>query len=272
MNLLISVDIEGIAGVVSGEAVSSSHKDYERFRRLMTAEANAAIEGALAGGASRIIVSDSHGDMTNIIIEDLHPAAELACGSTKPLSMMQGIGPDIDKVFLVGYHAASGTAAAVLEHTYAGRPIFEVRLNGRALGELGINAALAGSFDVPVTLVTGDRATTEEARSLLGDVETVAVKEGLSRTSALCLNPTLARERISQAAQRAIGLAGRPFVVPPPITVTVVFQRASYADMASLIPYSKRLDGRTIEWTGDDMVTVYRTYRAMLALASTVQT
>ncbi len=270
MNILISVDIEGISGLVSADMGSPTGKDYDRFRRLMTAEANAAIEGALAAGAQKIIVSDSHGEMTNIIIEDLNPAAELACGSPKPLSMMQGISSDTDAVFFVGYHSSSGTGFGVLEHTYAGRTVFSVRLNGRAVGEMGLNGALAGSFGAPVTLVAGDRAATEEARTLFGEIETVAVKDGLARTAALCLNPSVARERIRQAAQRAAGLKGRPLVVPPPITLSVTFMRASHADVASLIPHSQRTDGRTVEWVGDDMPTVYRTFRAMAALASTV--
>ena len=121
MNVLISVDMEGISGVVTGDHTSSKHKEYGRFRKLMTAEANAAIEGALAGGATRVVVNDSHGGMTNILIEELNPAAELISGSPKPFGMMQGIGPDVDVVFFVGYHGASGTGAAVLEHTWSGR-------------------------------------------------------------------------------------------------------------------------------------------------------
>jgi D-aminopeptidase len=170
MNVLISVDMEGISGVVQTDHVSSTHKEYNRFRRLMTAEANAAVEGALAGGATQVVVNDSHGGMANILIEDLHPAAELISGSPKPFSMMQGIGPEVDAVFFVGYHGASGTAAATLEHTWTGC-VVEACLSGQMVGETGLNAALAGSFDAPVVLVTGDRAVTEEAQALLGEID-----------------------------------------------------------------------------------------------------
>jgi D-amino peptidase len=132
---------------------------------------------------------------------------------------------------------------------------------------MGYNAALAGSYGVPVVLVSGDRAVTEEARALLGQIETVAVKEGISRTAARCLAPQVAQQRIRQAAERALGLRIKPFVLTPPITVQIAFQRAGYADQAALIPGSRRVDGRTVEWTGDDMPTVYRTARAMLQLA-----
>ena len=269
MNVLISVDMEGIAGVVTGDHTASTHKEYERFRRLMTAEASAAVEGALAGGASQVVVNDSHGGMTNILIEELNPAAELITGSPKPFGMMQGIGPEVDVVLLVGYHGASGTGAAILEHTWSGR-LIEARLNGQMVGETGLNAALAGAYGVPVVLITGDRAVTEEARALLGEIETVAVKEGVTRTAAQCLHPQVACERVREAAARALKLDVTPFVVAPPITVRLAFHRATHADMAELVPDSRRVDGRTVEWTGQDMPTVYKTFRAMTSLAATV--
>jgi len=262
MNVLISVDMEGISGVVTGDHTSSSHKEYERFRKLMTAEANAAIEGALAGGADQIVVNDSHSGMANILIEELNPVAELISGSPKPFGMMQGIGPEVDAVFFVGYHAASGTGAAVLEHTWSGH-VVELRLNSRVVGEMGLNAALAGAYDAPVVLVTGDRAVTEEAHALFGEIETVAVKDGVTRSAARCLHPEVAHKRIRQAAERALRLAVPPFVVPPPITLQVVFQRAIHADMAALLPGSQKVDGRTVEWTGEDMPAVYKVFRAM---------
>jgi D-amino peptidase len=262
MNVLISVDMEGISGVVTSDHTSSSHKEYERFRKLMTAEANAAIEGALAGGVDQIVVNDSHGGMANVLIEELNPAAELISGSPKPFGMMQGIGPDVDAVFFVGYHAASGTGTAVLEHTWSGHAV-KVCLNGQVVGETGLNAALAGAYDAPVVLVTGDRAVTEEAHTLLGEIEMVVVKDGVTRSAARCLHPEVAHKHIRQAAERALGLSVPPFVVPPPITMQVVFQRAIHADMAVLVPGSRRVDGRTVEWTGEDMPTVYKVFRAM---------
>jgi D-amino peptidase len=268
MKILISVDMEGVSGVVLGDHVRSSHKEYERFRKLMTAEANAAIQGALAGGAQEIVVNDSHGRMANVLIEELDPAAELISGSPKPHYMMQGIGSDVDGVFLVGYHAASGTGSAILEHTSRGH-LVEVLLNGQPVGEMGLNAAVAGSYDVPVLLVTGDRAVTEEATALLGDVETVSVKEGVSRSAARCLHPEVARQMIREAAQRALSLSVSPFVVVPPITLRIVFLRAVHADMAELVPGCRRVDGRTVEWRDEDMFAVYKAFRAMTILAAT---
>jgi D-amino peptidase len=261
--------MEGISGVVSWDHVVSTHKEYDRFRKLMTAEANAAVAGALTAGATEIVVNDSHGGMRNILIEELDPAAELISGSPKPFGMMQGIGPDVDAVFFVGYHAAAGTSAGVLAHTWSSRTVHEVRLNGQMVGETGLNAAMAGAYGAPVVLVTGDRAVTEEARALLGEVETVAVKDGVTRTAAQCLHPEVARERIRQAAERALNLKVSPFVLPSPITARITFQNGLRADQAALLPGSRRVDGRTVEWTGEDMPAVYKAFRAMTALAQT---
>jgi D-amino peptidase len=269
MTVLISADMEGISGVVLPDHTTCGHTEYERFRRLMTAEVNAAAEGALKGGATRVIVNDSHGKMTNLILEELNANAELISGSPKPFGMMQGIGPEVDCLFFIGYHAASGSQSAVLEHTSNDR-VVGLSLNGQIVGELGMNAALAGHFKKPVVLVSGDKALTSEAVSLLGDIETVAVKEGITRTSALCLNPQVARAEIRQAAERALKRINRPgFTLVQPIRMRIVFHRASQADMAGLIPTNIRVDGRTVEWVGQDMISVYQTYRAMLALSAT---
>jgi D-amino peptidase len=270
MNVLISVDMEGISGVVTTDHVTATHKEYDRFRKLMTADTNAAIEGALAGGATRVVVNDSHGGMANILLEELNPAAELISGSPKPLSMMEGIGPNVDAVFFVGYHSRMGTGGGVLAHTYAGSIVTELRLNGQAVGETGLNAAVAGAYGVPVVLVTGDRAVTEEARALLGDIETVAVKEGVGWKAARCLHPDVAHRQIREAAERAMRKRVAPFVVATPVEVRAVFQRLAQADIAALIPGSRRTDGLTLEFTAPDMETAYRTFRAMVALAGTV--
>jgi D-amino peptidase len=266
MHVLISVDMEGISGVVSPEHTRSGHPEYERFRRLMTAEASAAIAGALEGGATEVVVNDSHGGMDNILIEELDPAARLISGSPKPFGMMQGIGPDVDAVFLVGYHARSGTGAAVHEHTWSGA-IVDVRLNDIAVGELGLNAALAGGFGVPVALVTGDRATTEEARALLGEVLTVATKEGITRTSAECRHPEEVQTDIRAAAREALARSGAPLALSAPITLRVSYIRALHAWGAARVPGALRFDGRTVEWRGDDMASVYRAFQLMASLA-----
>src|SRR5205085_2968731 len=184
VRVYISVDMEGVAGVVHESQTDPTDPacaaEYARFRRLMTAEANAAVEGAVAAGATRVVVNDSHWFMRNLLAEELHQAAELVAGDPKPRSMVQGIDEQeprgFDAALLIGYHARAGTAHAILDHTYADR-IYEVRLNGKAVGELGLNAALAGVHGVPVALGGRRSAPPAEAETALGDrVRTGGVK------------------------------------------------------------------------------------------------
>jgi len=267
MKVLISVDMEGITGVVSQSHTDYTTAEYQRFRRLMTGDANAAIEGALAGGATDIVVNDSHGNMDNILIEELNPAARLISGSPKPFSMMEGIGSDVDAVFFVGYHARAGSAPAVHDHTWSSMQIYAATLNGQPMGEIRLNAALAGHFSVPVVLVTGDQLATAEAREVLGDVETVTVKIARGRCAADCLPPAKSAPIIRQAAQKALERKRAPFVVQPPITLGIEFVRSIQAERAELMPGAKRTGARSVEWAGEDMVSVYRTWRAFVYLA-----
>ncbi|HIQ05828.1 MAG TPA: peptidase M55, partial [Anaerolineae bacterium] len=271
MKVYISIDMEGIAGVVNSEQGRMGNPEYERARRLMTGEANAAIQGALAGGADGVLVNDSHGGMRNLLIEELHADSriELITGSPKPFSMVQGLDETYDVAFFVGYHARAGTAYGILDHTFSGAMVAEVRLNGMPIGEVGLNAAFAGSFGVPVGLVTGDRAVCEEAQALLGDgLQTVVIKEGYGRNAARCLLPQEAQNRIRQAAERACATPVHPFILDHPITLSLTFVNSAQADMAALIPGSRRLDGRRIEYVHQDYPVVYQVFRAMLKLAS----
>src|SRR3989454_7852192 len=173
MRVYISVDMEGIAGVVhesqTDPTTPAFAAEYARFRRLMTAEANAAVEGALAAGATRVLVNDSHWFMRNLLAEELHQTAELVSGDPKPRSMMQGIDQQggFDAALFIGYHARAGTRNAILDHTYADR-IHDVRLNGKPVGELGLNAALAGGRGGPGALVSGDAARGTAGEDRLG--------------------------------------------------------------------------------------------------------
>jgi len=275
VRVYISVDMEGIAGVVhesQTDPTDPAHAaEYGRFRRLMTAEANAAIEGALAAGASKIVVNDSHWFMRNLLAEELHQAAELLSGDPKPRSMVEGIEAGFDAALFIGYHARAGTRHAILDHTYADR-IHEVRLNGRPVGELGINAALAGVAGVPVALVSGDAALAAEARQLLGDgVATVVVKEAVSRHAARSVAPAVACGMIRDGVTAALKQKHVPFLLPAPITIEVDFALTIHADMAELCPGATRTEGRTVAFTHQDYREVFRGWRAMLNLSAVVE-
>src|SRR6266536_481168 len=177
--VFISIDMEGIAGIAHRQQVTRGMGDYSIGRELMTGEANAAIDGAFEGGATSVVVNDSHGDMFNLLQERLDPRAELILGSPKvPLSMMQGFGADFDVALFVGYHAAAGTEGAVLDHTYSGRLLYDVRLNERSVTEAELNAAYAGAHGVPVGLVSGDDKICAQAAARLPGLRTVVVKRG----------------------------------------------------------------------------------------------
>ncbi len=272
MRVFISVDMEGVAGIVHENQTNPDDPrcaaEYARSCHLMTAEANAAIEGARDAGATRILVNDSHWHMRNILAEELDPAAELSSGSPKPLSMMEGVNGGFDVALCIGYHPRAGTQHAVIDHTYNAAVIANVRLNGRAVGELGINAGLAGHYGVPVAAVSGDGALAREARDLLGDgVETIVVKESLGRQAARSLSPAEARQRLRAGVANALRRTHKPFVLAAPITLTVDFFRTHHADMAELVPGSIRPGPCAVLFTHDNYREVFRAWRAMYNLA-----
>jgi D-amino peptidase len=269
LKVYISADLEGISGVVAGLQTDDNQKEFERARRLMTGEVNAAISGAFGGGATEVLVNDAHGSMRNILIEELDVRAELVTGSPKPYSMLEGLDESFHVAFFVGYHAQAGSPLGTLNHTYSGR-VFRLLLNGENVGEAGLNGAVAGALGVPVGLVTGDQSVVAEAQRLLAPTSTVAVKTAVARNAARCLPPSVARQRIEAAAAEAVRSVGEPFVVPPPIVAEVTFVRTDQADMAEMVPGVERLDGRTVRYQHDDMRTLFRVWRAMVALASYV--
>ena len=267
MRVYISVDMEGITGVVHTTQTSPGERDYERCRRIMTREANAAVEGALAGGATEVLVNDAHGPMTNLLIEDLHPSARLVSGRPKPHGMMQGIAPGFEAAIFVGYHARHGTVASVLDHTWSSATIVHAELNGRPVCEGDLNAGLAGEFDVPVVLVTGDETYCRQQQELLGeDLAVVAVKRSIGRFAAESLSLEEAHRQIREAAARALGTARRPFRFPSPYRLVLTFNHAGRADNAAQLPGSERLDGLRVAYECDDYGTMMQARSAMLTL------
>ena len=270
LKVFISVDMEGIAGVVNGEQTSASGGDYGIARRWMTQEVNAAIEGALAAGATEIVVNDSHGSMRNVIISELDSRASLITGSPKPLSMMQGIDETFDAVFLIGYHARAGSEDGVLDHTYSGGSIYSIKVNGMELGESEQNALIAGCYDVPVVLVTGDQTVCGQVKKSLGEeVETAVVKEGIGRYAAKSLTPKNACALIQEKAK--IALANRnkvkPLKLQSPYRFELAFMRSSLAEAGELIPQVKRTGPRTVMYEVQDYIEGYKLFRALVGLA-----
>jgi D-amino peptidase len=273
MRIYISSDIEGVAGVVSGEqTMPAGGLEYQRARKAMTAEVNAAVGAAYAAGATGVLINDGHGPNTNLLVEELDERVELLTGKPKGLNMVHGVDGGFAAALFLGYHARTGTAEAVLDHAYLGNVGFDLRLNGVAHGEFGLNAMLAGHFGVPVVMTSGDDKLVAEAHALLPGIAAVPVKQAVSRSAARTLTPAAARAAIGAAVGRALGgdlSLGLLRPPPPPYDLDVLFLRSAMADVAALMPGTSRLDGRTVRWHGDDYVEAFRACRALLLLGST---
>ena len=272
MRVLISADMEGTCGVsswvhVQAPEVTSANQpassiEYERFRKQMTAEVNAAIEGAFAGGATAVIVNDSHDGQRNILIESLHRDALYISGADKRYGMMQGIDQEIDVVMYTGYHAKAGTVGAPLAHTWNGW-VQDVRINGTSTGEFGINAAIAGAFDARVVMVAGDDQAIAQTKEFVGGhIESAEVKVGISTSAAIHVSPETALDRIRKAAEAAISTAtSTPYVIEAGTEVQLDADHQARIDQMLLIPGFKRAGNRTVEFTVDNGVELNDLFR-----------
>jgi len=271
MKILIAADMEGISGVTTWDQVAAGHFEYPRFRRIMTGDVNAAVRGAFDAGAKEVFVTDGHARGSNILIEELDPRASLNTGSPSPLAMVQGV-DEVDGIIYVGYHARAGSPDGILDHTWSSKTVANVWLNDILMGEYGINAAVAGHFDVPVLMVTGDQTACAQTVELLGDLEAAVVKHATGRYSAECLPPSVAQNMIQKSAAQAVSRlakrkAPRPFVLNEPILLSVEFFNSAMADHAMRMPEAER-DGTCVSLSLPDMIAAYSAFRAMVALAS----
>jgi len=272
MKILIAADMEGISGVTNWDQVTPGHFEYSRFRRIMTADVNAAIEGAFSAGADQVVVTDGHADGTNILIEELDGRARLNAGNSSPFSMVQGIDGGVDGVMFVGYHACAGSKNAILDHTYSSKTVANLWLNEKLVGETGLNAALCAHFNAPVIMISGDQTVCGEAKELLGSLEFAVVKQASGRMSAECLPLAIARDKICEAAARAVtrlaaGTSPPVFHLSEPVQVAVEFQTADMADRAARLPGVQRINGRRIEFSSSDMIAAHAAFRASVILA-----
>jgi D-amino peptidase len=271
MKVFLSSDMEGTAGVVDWEQCVGDGPQAAAGRRLLLAEVNAAIGGALDGGASEIVVNDSHYNMRNLPPEELAGGASYISGSHKPLYMMQGLDDSFGAVLFVSYHGSVG-AAAGLSHTYNPRAVIEARINGTVTGEAGINALVAAHFGVPVVLVTGDRCACAETAALIPGVHSAVVKEHVSRLAAHSLHPVRACALIRETAQRAVSTAAQakppPFAAPVALEVSV--RTTDIAEAAAWVRGVERAGPRELRIESDDLLAVYRSFCAAILLTRTV--
>ena len=270
MKVFLSTDMEGTAGVVDWEQCVGDGPQAAAGRQLLLAEVNAAIDGAIAGGATDIVVNDSHATMRNLPPDELSGQASYISGSHKPLYMMQGLDDSFDAVMFISYHGSVG-APAGLSHTYNPRAVVAARIDGRVTGEAGINALVAAHFGVPVVLVTGDRCACEETAVLIPGVHQAIVKEHVSRLAAHSLHPRIACALIherAEAATRAAAATPPPSLDPGVLDVSV--RTTDIAEAASWVRGVDQTGPRELRIEGPDRLATYRAFCAAILLTRSV--
>jgi len=255
LKVYISADMEGLVGTVTGDQLGPSGFEYQRFREIMTAEVNTAIEAARAAGATEFVVSDSHGNGENLLMDRLPQDIQLVRSWPRPLMMMEGIDETFDAAILIGYHASTSNARGVRAHTMSSANLAALKLNGLDMPEAGVSAAIAGMFGVPVIMLSGDDAIVEEASNLLGDIEGAVVKWSLGFHSARTLMPEAAyaviHEKVTAAFERLDDF--RPYSLEGPVTLDITFKNYMPAEVMAYLPTVERVDSHTIRWVGADM-------------------
>nr|WP_268980278.1 M55 family metallopeptidase [Streptomyces tendae] len=245
----MSADMEGITGLVDADDVQPGGRDYERGRRMMAEDVNAAIRGAVAAGATRVTVNDAHGPMRNLLPEALHPAAQLIRGKPKNMGMLDGLTSGHDAVLCVGYHSRAGELG-VLSHSFMGHEIEDMWLDGRPVGEIGLAHATAAALGVPVAALTGDDRACEEMTEWDPSVTTVAVKYAHDRFAAELRPAEEARAAIEEAVATALAGSRIAAANPDPAVLAVRWQSASVASVLQGIPGVTAKDSRTVQARG----------------------
>lgn len=268
MKLYISVDMEGISGLVDHTHVDSSKHNYERSRKIMTQEANYVITKAFETGFKEVVVNDSHSKMNNLLIEELHPETQLITGDVKPFSMVQGLDDSFAGAVFVGYHARA-SMSGVMSHSM----IFGVRhmwINDVQIGELGFNAYVAGHYGIPVIMVAGDDGAAREAEALIPNITTAVVKEAMSRSAAKSLTPIKAGELLSKKTEQAIKNIDKVKPLTPPENPVLKIEFANYgqAEWANLMPGTEIEEGTTIvRYQAKNILEAYQAMLVMTELA-----
>ena len=266
LKVYISADMEGVVGVVTNEQLGPSGFEYARFREFMTGEVNAAIDGALAAGATEIVVSDSHGNGQNLLIEKLPQDITLVRAWPRPLMMMQGIDESFDAAIFIGYHTSTSNPEGIRAHTMSSARLAEVKLNGIPMPEAGINAAIGGHFGVPIVMISGDDKIVEEARSIIGDIEGAVVKWAIGFHSGRTLMPEAAYDLIRQKVTTALNRLDdfEPYRLETPITLDVRWKNYRPSEVFAYLPIVERTDSHSIRFVGNDMVEMSRFLAFML--------
>lgn len=252
--VFISVDIEGMEGVVSKFQTNRQNSDFNIARKRLAKDVNAAIEACLDFGVEEVVVCDAHADMENLIIEDLHPEAKLISGAIRSSLQMESFDETYDALIIFGHAGGGVSMNGVIDHTYNGGKIYNIYINDEKMNtEALLNAMVAGHYDVPLVAIIGDQAVCEEVSSVIENVETVVVKKGLSRFSAMSIHPEKARKLIYDGTLNGLKKSGaiKPLKVKEPIKMAIDYKSSNMAETAALIPCVERIKPRTVEVTAD---------------------
>ncbi|MCT4619912.1 MAG: M55 family metallopeptidase [Marinisporobacter sp.] len=268
MKIFISADIEGISSIVHGIQTKMGSEEYEKARYLMTQEVNAAIDGALEGGAKEILVNDSHGGMRNLLVEDLREEATVILGKPKKNSMMAGLDHTFDGVFCIGYHPMAKNNGT-LAHTISGYAFSDIEINGKSYGESGIYGALAGSFGVPVVLFSGDDVLEMEVKRDFPKGKVAVVKDNLGNHCAKCIHPNKARKLIKEKAKEALKDLKEMelFQIKGPLDMKIKLNSVLIADCVEIIPRVNRYSSDTITYKAEDIQEGVRLLNTISAMA-----
>jgi D-amino peptidase len=252
----ISVDMEGVAGAVTGEQLGPSGFEYGRFREFMTREALAAVEAARAAGATEILVADSHGNGQNLLIDQFPDDVRIIRSWPRRLGMVAGIDEQVDAAIFIGYHAGTNNPAGVRAHTFSSANLTRVALNGVNVTEGSWNAAIAGHFDVPVIMISGDDAAIAEVRAAVGNIEAAETKRSLGFHSANTLTPQAAQDLIRQRVAAAMSRRQEftPYKVQTPVTLDVTFKHYLPSEVLAYLPLFQRTDSHSVRFRASDMV------------------
>jgi len=259
MKIYILADLEGVCGVVHPDQTIVAGPKYEKAREWLTLEVNAAVQGAIEGGATEVLVLDGHGmsNACNLIAENLHEDARYIQG-VPWLDYPQSLDSSFDGLFQIGAHAMAGTKAAILEHTMSSGSWVEMRINGVPTGEIGLIAAIAGSYGVPFVMVSGDDKACAEAAAIVPEVERAIVKRGITRHSADMLSIPAAQDLIrAKAEAEKIGRIA-PAVADSPAEIEIFYLRTNYVDTITERDGVRKIDGRRVVFTGKDIAEAYR--------------
>ena len=261
--VFISADMEGISGISSSDQLSATGAEYNRSRKFMADDVNAAIAGAVAAGATEIVVNDSHGSMRNLRLEDLDPRARLISHSFKRFGMMEGLDESFDAVIFVGYHTQAGSPHGLFAHTGSG-VVADVRVNGRSLGEGGLNTMVAEWYGVPVVAVTGDDAAVKEVTAVAKTARGVAVKRAINPRAVELFPFVRVHAEITKAVREGVAGAKRTASKrEASYQVEVQLREVAIPEIAENLPGMRRPKPDTIAFTAETMPKAYSLIRIL---------